>query len=164
MSYTEMFGFNKNGNAYDLAEIKNSWRGGMAIWNYLYDKYIGGNFPMFGADGFKQLNAKFDKMPECEQISLLTTYDYALVKREDFQKIIDAFRKFEGDTSLKEQADIIEDALADEDCVAVGWNQTSVNGDNWTNYGGYDDEKDECIPYNINTGDKHWFLDGFKSE
>ncbi len=165
MSYTEMFGFDKKGDAYFLAEIKNSWRGGIAIWNFLYDKYYGGTFPMFsGQAGFDQLNDAFERMPEYEQIALQTTYDYALIKRENFQQVIDAFRAFEGETSLKEQANVIESALADEDCIAIGWNQTSVNGDNWTNYGGYDEKNDEAIPYNINKDDKHWFLSGFASE
>lgn len=164
MSYTEMFGFDKKGDAYNLADIKNSWRGAVAAWNYIYNKYVGGDFPMFGEEGFKQFPANFDKMEEVDQIVLLTTYDYALIKREDFQKVINAFRDFKGDTSLKEQADIIEESLEDEDCIAIGWNQTSVNGDNWCNYGGYDNENDECIPYNINTGSKHWFLEGFESK
>jgi hypothetical protein len=159
MSYTEMFGFNKEGNAYELADIHNAWRGGMAVWNYLYEKYCGGDFPMFGGNrGFEELNAAFDKMPEFEQISLLSTYDNALIKRENFKQVIDAFRKFVGETSLKEQADVIEEALEDDDCIAIGWNQTSVNGSPWTIY---DKEKDEYIPYNLNIGDKHWFLNGF---
>jgi hypothetical protein len=48
--------------------------------------------------------------------------------------------------------------LNDENCIAVGFNQTSVNGDTWTNFGGYDEEKEEYIPYNILTGNKHWEL------
>jgi len=163
MSYTEMFGFDKNGDAYWLADIKNAWRGGVAVWNYLYEKYCGGKFPMFGENGFKELNdALWSRpAPEHERIAYLTTCDYALVKRENFQQVANAFRQFEAETSLKEQADVIKEALTDENCIAIGWNQTSVNRDNWTNYGGYDEDKDECIPYNINTGNKHWFLSGF---
>ena len=48
--------------------------------------------------------------------------------------------------------------LSSDNCIAVGWNQTSVNGDTWKNYGGYDEEKDECIPYNCLTMNKHWYL------
>lgn len=160
MSYTEMFGFDKNGNAYDLAEIENSWRGGVAVWDYLYQKYVGGKFSMFDASGFKDLNSVFEKMQEHEQIVLLTTYDYALIRRENFQQVMDAFYRFGGVTSLYEQAEVIEEALNDENCIAIGWNQTSVNGDNWANFGGYD-ENDEAIPYNLNTGDRHWYLSGF---
>lgn len=163
MSYTEMFGFDKNGDAYYLEDIENAWRGGMAIWNILYEKYFGEKFPMFGSGGFENLNKKFDIMPEHEQIALQTTYDFALVKRENFSQVVDAFRKFEGETSLKEQADVIEEALNNENCIAIGWNQTSVNDDNWVCYD-YDEDKDESIPYNINKGNKHWFLEGFKDD
>ena len=73
-------------------------------------------------------------------------------------KLISAFKEFEGNTSLKEQADIIEEMMKDENCIAVGFNQTSVNGDTWLNFGGYNEENDEPISYNILTGNKHWEL------
>ncbi len=162
MSYTEMFGFNKNGDAYELADISNAWRGAVAVWNHLYSKYFGERFPTFigTENAFEKLNKAFNdgKMQEHEKIALITTYDNAIIKRENFQEVIEAFRKFEAETSLKEQSDVIEEALKDENCIAIGWNQTSVNGDNWCNFGGYDEEKDESIPYNLNSGEKHWYI------
>ena len=35
MSCTEIFGFDKNGDAYYYDSVENAWRGGMAIWHYL---------------------------------------------------------------------------------------------------------------------------------
>lgn len=40
-------------------------------------------------------------------------------------KPFSTFREFEGETSLKEQADIIEKMLHDRNCIAVGFNQSS---------------------------------------
>lgn len=40
MSYTEMFGFDKNGNAYPYAEIHDSWRSLIAVWKHLVKKYL----------------------------------------------------------------------------------------------------------------------------
>ena len=40
MSYTEIYGFDKKGDAYYYNSVKNAWRGGMAIWQYLEKKYL----------------------------------------------------------------------------------------------------------------------------
>lgn len=40
MSYTELFGFDKNGDAFYYSEVRNAWRGGMAIWQRLEEKYL----------------------------------------------------------------------------------------------------------------------------
>lgn len=40
MSYTTIFGFDKDGNAYSQADVKNAFRSGMAIWNALEEKYL----------------------------------------------------------------------------------------------------------------------------
>lgn len=104
-------------------------------------------------------------VPINERIVMYTTFDDALVKRENFSEVIKAFREFGGETSLPEQADILERILAQNDIIAVGWNQTSVNADTWGNIGGYDESTGEYIPYNCLTGNQHfWVFDEFKEE
>jgi len=103
------------------------------------------------------------EIPLHERIVLFTTFDDCLVKKEDLHRVIEAFRAFEGEdhqgeTNLGEQADALEKIAADPEIIAVGWNQTSVNTDTWCNAGGYDDVKDEPIPYNCLTGDMHYWL------
>jgi hypothetical protein len=188
MSYTEIYGFDKEGNGYLEGEVRNAFRGAHKIWSILEDKYLPLYIPSYLSDRIKNLSKEAiieylgytptrlnafmddkamkevwdlyhdDRLPNHEQIVLGTTFDYALIKRENFDSVIEAFRKFEGETSLKEQADIIEKMKEDENCIALGFNQTSVNGDTWSNFGGYDEDTDEEIPYNFLTGDKHWFL------
>lgn len=97
-------------------------------------------------------------VPVHERICLYTTFDDILVKRENVPKVIDAFRKFGGETSLPEQADILQEMLKDSDIIAVGWNQTSVNSDSWSTCGGYDEETDTRKPYNCITGKGHFWL------
>lgn len=97
-------------------------------------------------------------IPEHERIVLFTTFDKCLVKKEGLPAVIAAFRKFEAETSLPEQADILEKLLQDEDCIAVGWNQTSVNSDAWGNIGEYDEENEEIMPYNCLTQTEHYWL------
>ncbi len=105
------------------------------------------------------------KIPRHERIVLFTTFDNALVRREHFQEVIDAFRAFGGTTSLPEQAEILEKMLLQESIIAAGWNQTSVNADTWANAGGYNEETEEEIPYNCLTGTRHyWIFDEIDAE
>ena len=105
------------------------------------------------------------EIPLHERICLYTTLDKALVKRENIPGVIEAFRKFGGETSLPEQADILEKMLSEPDIIAVGWNQTSVNADNWETLGEYDEENDVNKPYNCLTGKEHfWVFDELEQE
>ena len=97
------------------------------------------------------------EVPLHERIVMYTTFDYCLVKKENIGRVVDAFRAFDGDTSLKEQADILEKLAESPEIVAVGWNGTSVNVAFWITGGGCD-EDGESIPYNCLTGDKHFWL------
>lgn len=164
MSYTEIVGFNKEGDAYSQADIHNAFRGAMAIWRAMEEKYLTvGRFSRCVMGNEKDMREIWDltgsdKVSENDKICLASTFDNVVVKKKDFQKVITAFREFDAETSLKEQADVLEEMLADEDCIAVAWNQTSVNENTWLSGGGYDEEKDEYIPYNLNSGEKHFYL------
>lgn len=102
--------------------------------------------------------ADSNKLSPEERIALYTTFDGALVRKEEFQKVIEAFRSFGGSTSLPKQADIIEGLLKEGTAIAVGWNQTSVNADSWENIGETDAETGEPLPYNCLTGSKHFWM------
>lgn len=175
----------------EITEAHNAWRGAMAIWKILERKYLPKYRPRYVPDwiqddevneylGFEptRINGTDpDAMKEVwqlftnanvsttDRIVFGTTLDNALVKRENIPKVIEAFEEFdkehEGLTNLKEQADGLRAFYADEKISAVGWNQTSINGDDWSNFGGYEEDEDgeeTPVPYNFNTGDKHWWL------
>lgn len=193
MSYTEIFGFDKEGNAYSQADVHNGFRSGMAIWKFLEKKYLPPYIPQYARkigittpeecerilkyvpfrcttimeeEAMDEIWGLADRqdVSDIDRICLFTTFDNCLVKKDDIPKVIEAFRSFEGETSLKEQADILEQMYADGGCIAVGWNQTSVNGDTWANFGGYDEDSEMCIPYNCLTGTKHyWLFDELKT-
>ncbi len=183
MSYTEIYGFGKDGKAYLEAEIRNAFRGAMAIWGILEKKYLPPYRPMhvpeyisneqlesflhyvptrtaaFTDGAMEEIWNLFDQVnaSHTDKIVLGTTLDNVIVKKENFAELIKAFESFEGETSLKEQADIIKRMEQDDNCIAVGWNQTSVNVDSWGACE-YDEETDEDIPYSLNTMYKHWYL------
>ena len=182
MSCTEIFGLKKNTVEF-IGETRNSWRGAMAVWVFLEKKYLPKYVPdwAFRPDGsridtnqeYSRTSAmgqkdnpmkeiwdlfKSPKVTESERIVLGSTFDRVLAKVKSIDKVLQAFREFEGDTTLKEQADIIEQAIkGDPEIVAIGWNQTSVNGDTWAT-DNYDEEKEESLGYNLEIGTKHWFL------
>jgi hypothetical protein len=175
MSYTEIYKFKKDGNAECFAEVKNAFRGAMAIWTNVEKRYLPKYIPTwamgdtskeysrtsdFTGGGLKEVWALFDsdKISETDKIVLGSSFDNVVVMKEDLPKLIEAFRNFEGETSLKEQADLIENAFKnDDDLLAIAWNQTSVNGDAWeSNETGLDGDGDEIhLPYNLLKHDKH---------
>ena len=144
----------------------------MAVWQTMEKRYL----PQFYDHGVKtsrMLSCKHGKddparevwaladnpeIPLHERIAMFVTFDDCLVKAEDIPRMVDALREFEGETSLKEQADILEKLARDPEVIAVGWNGTSVNAENWANSGGYDEEAEEVLPYNCLTGDRHYWL------
>lgn len=186
MSYTEIFTFNKDGLCCDEYDVKNAWHGAMAVWRILEEKYLPPYHPRYVPEGMpmEEFENRFGYKPsrlsitaadekenpanqiwdlfENESISmddrivLGTTLDHVLIRRDEIGKVIRAFRNFDGETNLNEQADILAKIMEDENISAVGWNQTSVNADTWMNAGIY--EQGECQPYNYLIQDDHWWL------
>lgn len=182
MSYTEIYKFKKSGKAEFLGETKNAWRGAMAIWNILDEKYLPPFIPEWAKNLQKDLDKKYyrshdfagkaikevwdlfksESVSETDKIVLGSTFDNVIVLKNDLPKLIEAFRNFKGQTSLKEQADILEKALKeDKNLIAIAWNQTSINSSKWIDTGKYT-KTDNPIPYNILKDTEHWNL--FESE
>ena len=195
MSYTELYAFDKTGKAKLFGTVHNAWRGAMRVWRIMEERYLPLYIPDFVKCSWwyypemdeneiiKKLGLKPSRLsdsksteeiweladnkdvPINERVVMYTTFDGALVKRENFSEVIKAFREFVGETSLPEQADILEKMFAQNDIIAAGWNQTSVNLDTWENIGGYDESAGKYIPYNCLTGNQHfWVFDKLKAE
>ncbi len=184
VSCTEIYSFDKEGNASQVSEIKNAFRGAMAVWIHMEEKhlppyrpsYVPGYIPDNKVEEFlrykpsrctvimddgamKEIWSLVDNqvVPKNERIVLFTTFDKCLVRKEELSAVISAFRDFDAETSLPEQADVLEQLLHDDDCIAVGWNQTSVNCDTWEKFG-YNEANNEFIPYNCLDGEEHYWL------
>ena len=191
MSSTEIFCFNKDGLCCQEYAIKNAWRGAMAVWGIMEEKYLPPYRPsyvpvemsmqefeqrfgfkprrlsatLFATEAVKKENPAEEIWELFEdktivlddRIVLGTTFDWVLVRHDEIEKVVRAFRNFGGETNLKEQADILAEIVKDENISAIGWNQTSVNADTWMNAGGPFEER-ERQPYNYLEQDKHWWL------
>ena len=164
MSRTTIYVFTQEGPWTESADFSNSWRSGYFIWKSLQEKYL----PKFTGQYLMLPNilkevwglARAESpATEAEKVCLLTTFDYAIALREDFEQVAEALREFEntyglkGLSNLREQAVYLEKLKDRDDVVAVGWQQTSC-GDNlwWFQPEG----DDEGRPYNLKTEDKHW--------
>lgn len=146
MSCTELYRFTNKGWPEKIGEVKNAHLGAEAIWYFLEGKYLERFRPMWGEEPdleYHRITSHdphdreeiFDLYEEegvglNDKIVLLTTCDNAVVYRKDAARLLEAFRNFEGETNLKEQALIIEEAFKKKDTLAIAWNQTSVN-DPW---------------------------------
>jgi len=160
MSYTEIVGLTKNGVFYSIGETRNSWLGAMAVWEILEKRYLPEFIPewarLVGVEDknysrfsgtIEDLEAIWDLINDDrvtlgEKIVLYSTFDKALVKVENINKLLKAFNEFGGNTTLKEQAEVISEALKeDPNIIAIGWNQTSVNENKWLKYNFEEDKE-----------------------
>jgi hypothetical protein len=163
MSYTRIFYFDKSGTAEFLGETHNSHRGAMAVWRFLEDKYLPKeHVPRFISDKMDEVWKlhKDERLSDVERICHRSTFDNAVIRRENLPKLLEAYKQFPHEnTSLPEQAKVIEEAIEKlgDEITAIAFNQTSVNADEWVGFHGYDEE-DEPINYNLNKDDAHWFL------
>jgi hypothetical protein len=174
MSSTQISGLTRN-RGIRLGEATNSWLGAMAIWKILEDKYL----PPYHPDYPERIDRKYsrtsaifnmnvmrpiwelykkEEVSYIDKIVLGTTFDNVLIKIENIEKVIIAFEDFKGKTNLKEQVNIIREGLKkNEDVIAIGWNQTSVNENKWDSTN-FDEDEGTSLGYNLEKETDHWYL------
>lgn len=158
MSQTIIIPFDKDGNAMLNNEhvFQNAWRGAMAIWLYLLKKYHPQSDPYILMARITDANkliselANNPNLEEWEKIVLHTTYDGALVRREELPRVAAAFMEFPETSSLKAQAVILDLLSKAENISAVGWDQNNICESGWRFADGR--------PYNYNEGNDHYFI------
>lgn len=148
MSCTEIYEFQETGVGEHTTDIDNAWRGSMFIWRSLGDKYISDSLNLSRLEDMKEIWRlyKDSRLSRSEKIVLLSTFDYAFVKREELPEVIEAFKEFIKEfhsDNLEEQIDVMEQIYKENKIYCIGWCQTSVNS---FLYG-----------YDISEG-KHWFV------
>lgn len=166
MSSTEIYGFGDDGIAVCIGKTQNAWLSAPKIWRIIEEKYL----PPFimhgevfsrqvgGIDALQEVWELYDTgtMTETEDICLASTFDRVVVSAKNAPKVIDAFRKFDQETSLPQQADIIKENI--ENYKFFGWCQTTVVSI-WESAREIKDENGEIVgyhPYNLNIDEKHW--------
>lgn len=142
MSYVTIFGFDEKGNSFEIGDVQNSWLGSMAIWCEISRKYLKKEFSIMNP---RDVWNFFDneKINYIDKVVLGSTFDKVIVKKENFKDLIECFRKFEGNTNLKEQADLIEKNINNTNFIA--FHQNSISCEQW-------------FDYNLIENNEHWFL------
>lgn len=185
MSSTVLYVIASNGDVEHYCEFKNSWGGAVAIWDLLGKKYTpqprptwarpeeGVYFSAFedGAlDKLFKLAQTPGAMEPWESITMMTTADNVVVPIKHVERVAIAFETFFEHYkaqrvgyafSVGAQAAALRTILEEGEWRGVCWNQTTVNAGVWSRYvtnGDDEDAEGECVPYNIDTMEGHWFL------
>ncbi|GAX66745.1 TPA: hypothetical protein KRE72_003382 [Clostridioides difficile] len=166
MSCIQIIGFKRNGIAECYDTVENPFLGALSVWRILSKKYMRREINFLNDNDVDELfNLYKDKrLSREDRIVLGSTFDEALIKKENLKEVIEIYRNFKGKTNLREQADILKRILDNDEYIAVGFNQTSVNCDSWISYSyeynDNDDDEYEKIENNYNCleGDKHFWL------
>lgn len=157
MSYTILYCVPEKGEFTHEIDIRNSWRGAVFIWNALSERYL--NRPAYVNENLQPVwdLHKDERLSLSERITLLTTFDRAMVQRSRIPDVITAFRDFialyGSNNNLSEQIQALEKLESLPECFAVCWNQTSVT-DAWYVY----ESDDELRLYDLSRDTGHWFL------
>jgi len=173
MSHTAIHTIDSDGNICAFKEYRNAHGGVARIWDALYDKYLKdptnshdhwGN--LFNKDNEKRLwNLwKDETIPKCARIVLIASFDYAVILKEFLAEYVDYLEEFEklfprDEKYVNHLPAWIEDCRElskDESVHGICFYGTSIGEDWWFPY---DDEKEENVPYNINTGKEHSIVD-----
>lgn len=157
MSTTEIYAVRTNGDVKHYGSATNSWLGGFHVWKSLEEKYeIDEKFMEFDKTCKNFGKGLYEKY---EDIMLGSTFDGVWVKKENFEKLINAFSEYfeiYPNSNFGQQIELIKKMNDDSNIIGVAWCQTSVCDDMWDF--DYDEETDELIPYNILKGNRHWEL------
>lgn len=161
MSYTELYKVCKDGHVESYAEFRNSHRGASLVWMQMSRRYLGRDANLLNMEPVWDL-WRNQSVPLADRIVMASTFDNVMVRRTEFKRLCDAIAEYcqriDGGT-LPEQAQAITQLLDDDDCIAVCWNQTSVNADGtWWVYDDDEDDDDDGRAYNINADHDHWYL------
>lgn len=164
MSRTYLFAVRENGNVTRYAEVRNAWGGAAHIWMTMIEEH---HLPASIVHN-ETMQAVWDApgtLGETDDWVLLATFDHAIVPREWMPTYLTHLRTFTErypTDNLHEQIGLIERMVADSTIRGVGWNQTSVNGDNYCNWSirlNPDEEGSEGVrPYNIDMDTDHFFV------
>ena len=153
MSYVEIIKFKEDKTHEIAGKVQNTSRHHQVVWDYFARKYLGWEYFDVHSDCVEQQKLwglfEDERLTMNERIILGSTYDYVLVKQEDIPLVIDAFKSFEDESNLLEEADILSGLLNDKTCVSIGW-QSSLT-DMWDSYDMFTEKKHWSLLDEINT-------------
>lgn len=167
MSYTTMYVFRGKRGAETYRDFRNSRGSASYVWTQLAKLYFGWDHWISRSE--LELDrlwsiARDPDIPLRDRVAMAFTFDAALCAKDDLLPLADILDAFvaeypPGDSacSLRDQATALRELAADKRVRAVGWNQTSVNGD--VRWQPWDDKRDRPKRYNLDKETGHFFID-----
>lgn len=160
MSYSETKVVRKNNEVQSLTEYKNAWGGAAFIWTQLSGKYMDDEASWIThSQGLWDL-VQDRRLQDFERITLISTFDYVMIKRENFRLLASAYREFiehygtrDRVCHLLEIAKELEGLADDKSVQALCFWWNSVGDDLWEIW-----DDDDYETYDISKGDDHWWL------
>lgn len=127
------------------------------------------SFPMMSEAALKPFWALHNdpRLAWFERLTLRSTYDHVVVRREHFLRIAEAFDIFTATHVAPDRKHVwnvpgyaayLRELAGDETVMGVGWTQTSVV-DMFLSETDPNDEDAEGKPYDLNTRTEHWYMD-----
>lgn len=172
MSYTEIYGVPPKGEIELIGEVHNAHRGAMFIWNRLWESHLShvGSFAYLSHRDPEEMGLLWDlwrtDIPEHHKVCLISTFDWCMVKRENLDRLKQAFALFDSEfnnSNLPGQIKVLTGLPSKY--IAVCWNQTSVNTDAWLRDIVLEDEDpDDWKMYDVSICESHFFLFDFLNE
>ena len=174
MSHCEIIAF-KDGKPDESLGCSNAWGGSAYVWDCLYNKYLKDprkeydswlNAGLAGGSDRRLWDlAKRDDLPSFMRSVHASTFDRAIVSRENFKQFAADLREFVAFFGRGERVVHLETfaKFIDEhpEAEAVGFYGTSVSENLWYSYDG---DKDESVPYDLSTGESHFEVYEFLAE
>lgn len=145
-------------------EFSNSWGGAARIWCSLYDRYLKDPAKPHDSWASVMLNENDRRLWELVDDPRLSddlkavhlfTFDYFLVRAEHFAQMAADLCAFADKFPVPGKVDHLKawaDVFAGSTAEAIGLHATSVTDNLWEPF---DSERDEYVPYDLNTGEKH---------
>lgn len=171
MSYCAMLVADSDGDLWVTNEFSNSHLFCMLIWREFAKRYLGDEKLVLSFDETDIQKVwdlwKHPMIDPRDRATMAATFDDVLVRGEDIPRLIECFEytaQWVQGSHLEAMVDALR-IIADTTVVrAVGWWGTSVGENPWQipmdDYDDdlHDDDSYSEAAYNIDTGDKHWWL------
>ena len=168
MSSAELKIVKSNGKVDTYEEYGNSWGGHAFIWDSIYKTYLKNPTIEYDnwmtSDNQQKLwdSYKDPKIPTWVRTVMCSTFDHAIVEFDkliEYADMLDMYSKEFGNPErvdhLPAWAKACRDIHKKGEAKGICFYATSVSDDPWCDF---NEESEEYDLYDINTGDKHFFV------
>lgn len=162
MSYCTVMEARSGADYTEVVEYRNAWGFAPFIWAEVCGKYLGDEQAWFSRA--EELWSLWEdaRLPEHWRWTLFLTFDRVIVERDRLKECAGHLRQFVQDVGTRDRvchllkfADVMEGY--EGDAIGLCFYGNSVSENLWSEWK-YDEETDECIPYDIDKGDQHYLI------